>query len=519
MTVSSQTYRDQQAGNGVTTAFSVPFRILDQSHVQVLLTDADGDTETLVLTTDYTVSGVGGSSHTVTFLVAPASGETVTFLRDVPLTQETDYVENDPFPADSHENGLDKLTMIAQQLKEQISRALQLLSTINPNVVSPVLPLPEALYLLGWNEDETGLQNFAPADLATVAAFAGNRVETFTGDGSEVDFVLAHNPGTTNNLWVFIDGIAQVPLTDFTWGAVDGVVTLTFAVAPANGAAIVARYAEALPSAENPSASDVGLDDMSQYLVATNVNAALIELVARKAADLPSAQNMSLALPANGSYVHITGTTTIESFGAAPRAGFRRLVVFTGILQLTHNATSMILPTGANITTAAGDVAEFVNDGSANWRCVRYLRANGHPLAGGGVSSVRGASGAVAASDLFGTGLTADELGFRNIPQNSQSAAYTTVAADSGKHLYHPSTDANARTFTIAANASVAYPIGTAITFINETSQVVTIAINSDTLVLAGTGSTGSRSLAQYGVATAIKVGSTRWIISGTGLT
>lgn len=110
-------------------------------------------------------------------------------------------------------------------------------------------------------------------------------------------------------------------------------------------------------------------------------------------------------------------------------------------------------------------------------------------------------------------------VGFKNIPQNSQSAAYTTVLGDAGKHILHPSTDANARTFTIDSNANVAYPIGTAITFVNMTSQVVTIAITSDTMNLAGTGTTGSRSLAQYGVATAIKIGSTLWIISGTGLT
>jgi hypothetical protein len=122
-------------------------------------------------------------------------------------------------------------------------------------------------------------------------------------------------------------------------------------------------------------------------------------------------------------------------------------------------------------------------------------------------------------ADLQGTGLVADAVGFRTVPQNSQSAAYTTVAADSGKHIFHPSTDANARTFTIAANSSVAYPVGTAITFINMTAEVVTIAITTDTLYLAGTGSTGSRSLAQYGVATAIKMTSTTWIISGTGLT
>lgn len=110
-------------------------------------------------------------------------------------------------------------------------------------------------------------------------------------------------------------------------------------------------------------------------------------------------------------------------------------------------------------------------------------------------------------------------VGFLNIPQNSQSAAYTLVLADAGKHIYHPATDANARTFTIPANSSLAYPIGTAITFINMTSQVVTIAITTDTMYLSSAGTTGSRSLAQYGSATAIKMTSTTWLISGSGLT
>jgi hypothetical protein len=117
------------------------------------------------------------------------------------------------------------------------------------------------------------------------------------------------------------------------------------------------------------------------------------------------------------------------------------------------------------------------------------------------------------------TTLAAANIGFLNIPQNSQSADYTLVLADAGKHIFHPSTDANARTFTIPANSSVAYPIGTAITFINMTSQVVTIAITTDTMYLSVAGTTGSRSLAQYGSATAIKMTSTTWLISGSGLT
>ena len=124
-------------------------------------------------------------------------------------------------------------------------------------------------------------------------------------------------------------------------------------------------------------------------------------------------------------------------------------------------------------------------------------------------------SGTLSSCTVDGT----NSVGFLNIPQNSQSAAYTLVLADAGKHIFHPSTDANARTFTIPANSSVAYPIGTAITFINMTSQVVTIAITTDTMYLSSAGTTGSRSLAQYGSATAIKMTSTTWLISGSGLT
>lgn len=121
------------------------------------------------------------------------------------------------------------------------------------------------------------------------------------------------------------------------------------------------------------------------------------------------------------------------------------------------------------------------------------------------------------------TNCTADgtnSVGFKTIPQNSQSAPYTLVLADSGKHIFHPSADTSARTFTIPANGSVAYPIGTAVTFINgATAGVVTIAITSDTMRLAGAGSTGSRTLAVNGTATAIKIATTEWIISGVGLT
>lgn len=113
------------------------------------------------------------------------------------------------------------------------------------------------------------------------------------------------------------------------------------------------------------------------------------------------------------------------------------------------------------------------------------------------------------------------EVGYIGIPQNSKSAGYVLVLSDAGKHIFHPAADTTARTFTIPSNASVAFPIGTAVTFINQngTGGVVTISIVTDVMRLAGAGTTGNRTLARNGVATAVKITSTEWIISGTGLT
>lgn len=107
-----------------------------------------------------------------------------------------------------------------------------------------------------------------------------------------------------------------------------------------------------------------------------------------------------------------------------------------------------------------------------------------------------------------------------SILQVSKSVAYTTTISDANKQLLHPTADNNARTFTIDSNANVPYPVGTAITFINEINTL-SIAITTDTMVLAGTAgvTTGTRTLAVMGIATAVKKTSTSWIISGSGIT
>jgi hypothetical protein len=111
---------------------------------------------------------------------------------------------------------------------------------------------------------------------------------------------------------------------------------------------------------------------------------------------------------------------------------------------------------------------------------------------------------------------SASTAGYIGMPQNSKSASYTLQATDAGKHIYVTTTG---QTITIPANSSVAFEIGTAITIINAASVSTSIAITTDTMLLANAGTTGTRTLAAHGVATLIKITATSWIASGNGLT
>lgn len=108
--------------------------------------------------------------------------------------------------------------------------------------------------------------------------------------------------------------------------------------------------------------------------------------------------------------------------------------------------------------------------------------------------------------------------GYMGIPQNSQNGNYDIVLGDAGKHIYHPTGQAVA-TYTIPANSNVGFTTGTAITIVNGSANNVTVAITTDTMYLSSNGATGSRTISQWGVATAVKVTSNVWVISGSNIT
>ena len=114
------------------------------------------------------------------------------------------------------------------------------------------------------------------------------------------------------------------------------------------------------------------------------------------------------------------------------------------------------------------------------------------------------------------TSTTSANVGYIGMPQNSKSTSYTLVAGDQGKHIY---VTAAGQTITVPSNETTAFPIGTTIAIIaGPTANPVSIAITSDTMYLGGVGSTGTRTLAAYGMATLVKVAATTWFINGSGL-
>lgn len=184
-----------------------------------------------------------------------------------------------------------------------------------------------------------------------LTATAGQTVFTVSG---------GYAPG---QLDVYLNGVFLAGNgDDFT--ATNGT-TITLTVGASAGDTLIARRWIYLPEAQ---AVNKNGDTMAGAL-----NFAPLTSVA-------SATTVNIGL-AQSNHVTITGTTTITGFGTSA-SGVMRVVIFAGALVLTHNAASLILPGGANITTAAGDTAVFVSLGGGNWRCIGYQRADGTAVSG-----------------------------------------------------------------------------------------------------------------------------------------
>ena len=145
MTIATTLNRIEYTATGGQTIFPYTFLIFLNTDLEVYI---NGTLQTL--TTDYTVSGLGDiTGGNVTLVTGATVNDAVIIVRVLPITQLTDYVENDKFPADTHEKGLDRATMVSQQLLETIGRAIKL--PITSTLEDIDIPIPGAGLHLRWN--------------------------------------------------------------------------------------------------------------------------------------------------------------------------------------------------------------------------------------------------------------------------------------------------------------------------------------------------------------------------------
>ncbi len=203
--------------------------------------------------------------------------------------------------------------------------------------------------------------------------------------------------------------------------------------------------------------------------------------------------------------VYNTVSTTINAFGAATT-----LSIGAATGTMTVNNTTLAAKAGT-FSTTLGVTGHTTFEGvtSTGATGTGKLVYDTSPTLATPVLGTP-SSGTLSSCTIDGT----NKVGYLGLPQNSQNAGYTLVLGDAGKHINM----ATAGTFTIPANGSVAFIIGTAVTFYNP-SAACTIPITTDTLVWSPAGTTGTRNIAQYGCVTILKVASTTWVITGSGIT
>ncbi|MCJ2165537.1 MULTISPECIES: hypothetical protein [unclassified Pseudodesulfovibrio] len=158
MTLSSTESKTIYGGNGSTSAFAIPFMFLCNDDIQVVLINVEDVESVQFQGTDYQLTGAGEQTGGVcTMTVPPEVGQTLVIRREPAIVQEVDYVENDAFPAATHEAALDKLTMICQTLAEKLDRTISF--RVSSAVTGVTLPDPSADKMLGWDSAGNKLVN------------------------------------------------------------------------------------------------------------------------------------------------------------------------------------------------------------------------------------------------------------------------------------------------------------------------------------------------------------------------
>ena len=442
MTISSTTVKNSYSGNGTLDTFNYTFKVFADADIQVIIRDASATETVKTLTTHYTVTGAGSASGgTIVFTAGniPSATETVVIRRASPQTQAIDYIANDPFPAESHEEGLDRSMMAIQQLQEEIDRSIKLSRTNT---------MTSTEFAVGSTDRAGKIFGFDDNGELVVSQELG----TFKGDWSASTTYAARDivkDTSTNNIFLCNTGHTSSgvePLTTNTDSAKwDLLVDAASATTSQNAAA--ASAAAALVSENNASTSesnalsyknDAETAKTAAELAETNAETAQTAAeVAQAAAEAaldnfddrflgakasdPTLDNDGNALIDGALYFNTTDNVMkVYDLGNTTW----RQIQLTPADQANVNIVAADLNGADNIGTVAGSITNVnsVAGNATNINTVAGISAD--------VTSVAGISAAVTAVNSNATNINAVNANSTNI--NTVAAAETNINAVGG---------------------------------------------------------------------------------------
>jgi hypothetical protein len=256
------------SGSAGVGPYSFAFEVLEQTDVAVYK-----NTTLLTLTTDYTVTINVDGTGSITLVSPAVAADDITLIGARAIERTSDFVTGGDLFANTLNDELDSQTIFAQQQQDEINRSMKMAPWTN-TAFNTQLPDPQPNKFLAFNATADGFQSASGSELANLVAYANAFADTFVGDGSTTSWTLTRTPASLLNLDVSIDGVTQVPTTNYT---VSGT-TFTMTSAPPSGSVILVRYAEVLADSNGDSAN-VRYTPAGTGAVDTTVQAKLRETV------------------------------------------------------------------------------------------------------------------------------------------------------------------------------------------------------------------------------------------------
>jgi len=352
MTVSSTTVKNSYSGNGSNDTFVYGFKIFANTDIQVIIRSSTGTETTKTITTHYTVTGVGDASGgNVVFTTGniPTASETVVLIRNVPQTQAIDYIANDPFPAETHEEGLDRATMTTQQVQEELDRSIKLSRTNT---------MTSTEFTVGATDRANKVLSFDSTGELSVTQELG----TFKGDWSSGTAYVVRDivkDTSTNN--IFIVNTAHTasgsqPLTTNANSAkydliVDAASATTSATAAATSATAAASSATAAASSATTASTQASNASTSASTASTQATNAANSATASASSATSAANSLDTF---DDTYLGAKSSDpTADNDGDALAAGMLYTNTSTGNLKFYNGSAWVNVSTG--LTSIAAD--------------------------------------------------------------------------------------------------------------------------------------------------------------------